>query len=66
MQRRQRRLAAAGLADEAERLALPDVEADAATALRSPTSLETMPARDREVLDEVLDDQQVITAVRGR
>ena len=58
---RHRRLAAAGLADDAERLALADAEADAVDRLhRRDLLLEDDPARDREVLLQVLDDEQLV------
>ena len=50
-----------GLADDAERLALLDGEADAVDGLdRGDLLLEDEPARDREVLLEVLDDEQLV------
>ena len=64
-----RRLAAARLADEPERLAAPDVERDAVDRLdRADLALEDT-AADREVLDEVRDaDQRPVGGVlrRGR
>ena len=60
---RHRRLAAARLADDAERLTLLDGEADPVDGLDArDLLLEDDPARDREVLDEVLDDEQVVAA----
>ena len=61
MQRRHRRLAAARLADDAERLALPTLKETPSTALtRADLLLEDDPARDREVLLQVLDDEQLV------
>ena len=58
---RHRRLAAARLADDAERLTLLDGEADPVDGLDArDLLLEDDPARDGEVLDEVLDDEQVV------
>ena len=53
-QPRGRALAAAGLADDPERLAALDVEVDAVDGLhRADFALEDDPARDREVLDQI-------------
>ena len=61
----QRRLAAARLADDAERLALAArVKRDAVDRLhRRDLLLEDDPARDREVLLEVLDDEELVAVV---
>ena len=62
---RHRRLAAAGLADDAERLALVDGEGDAVDGLDgADLLLEDDPARDREVLLQVLDDEQLVARAR--
>ena len=63
-----RALAAAGLADDAQRLALHDVEGDAVDRLdRADLALEDDPALDREVLDEVADlDQRGRSSCRQR
>src|SRR5207302_3209623 len=63
-----RRLAAAGLADDAEGLALLHAEADPVDGLhRRDLLLEDDSARDREVLDEVVDDEQLVAGpVRRR
>src|SRR4051812_44525549 len=65
-----RRLAAAGLADDAERLALDDVEAHAVDGLHGADLLaEDDPLRQGEVLDEVADLDQLVggrPAVRRR
>jgi len=54
-----RRLAAAALADQAERLALVDVEADVVDrAHAADLALDEEPGGDREVLGQVLDAQQ--------
>ena len=60
----ERRLAAARLADDAERLALAHGEARRRRPpSRAPTSLlQDDPARDREVLLQVLDDEQLVHA----
>ena len=59
---RHRRLAAAGLADDAERLALPEGEADPVDGLHgADLLLEDDPAGDREVLLQVLDDQDLVS-----
>ena len=58
---RHRRLAAARLADDAEGLALADGEADAVHGLhRGDLLLEDDPARDREVLLQILDDEELV------
>jgi hypothetical protein len=58
---RHRRLAAAGLADDAERLALAQREGDAVDGLhRGDFLLEDDPAGDGEVLLEVLDDEELV------
>ena len=60
---RHRRLAAAGLADDAERLALADREGDAVDGLhRGDLLLEDDSARDGEVLLQVLDDEELVAA----
>ena len=66
-QPRRRRLPAAGLADDPERLAAADVERDAIDrADRPDLLLEEDPLRDREVLDEVADlDERVPLPARG-
>ena len=57
----ERGLAAAGLADDAERLALLDAEGDAVDRLHGADRLlEDDPARDREVLLDVLDDEELV------
>src|SRR5205823_4024492 len=58
---RKRRLAAAGLADDAECLPLVQRERDAVDGFhRRDLLLEDDPARDREVLLDVLDDEQLL------
>ena len=58
---RHRRLAAPRLADDAERLPLLDREADPVDRLDARhLLLEDDPARDREVLDQVLDDEEIV------
>ena len=59
-------LAAAGLADEAERLAAPDVEVDAIDGLDRPDLPLEDPAADRKVLDEVPDLDERLASARGR
>src|SRR5205814_5110683 len=62
----ERRLAAAGLADDAERLAFAQREADAVDRLdRRDLALEDDPSRDGKVLPDVLDDEQ-LTVVNVR
>ena len=53
-----RRLAAAGLADQPQRLALADLEADAVDRLDVPDHAAKQAALDREVLLDVADVQQ--------
>src|SRR5919108_577142 len=61
-----RRLAAARLADDAERLALADGEGDAVDSLhRADLLLEDDPARNREVLLQVLDDEELGAVCAG-
>ena len=59
------RLAAARLADQAERLAAPDVEADAVDGLDRGDRPLHDPAPDREVLDEVPDPDERAIRVAG-
>src|SRR5262249_40545476 len=61
-----RRLAAARLADEPERLAAPDREADAVHGADEAPRLAEQPPTDREVLDEVPDLQQQLAAAVPR
>ena len=65
----QRGLAAAGLADEAECLALPHVEIDAVDGVHLPDRALEEALADREVLDEILDAKDLVArrcAERGR
>ena len=65
MQRASRGLAAAGLADEAERLAAADSKETSSTALTAADLLwKMMPLRDREVLLQVLDAGGAPSAIR--
>src|SRR5207248_5497033 len=58
---RERRLAAAGFADDSQRLALVEREGDAVDRLHSrDLLLEDDPAGDREVLLHVLDDEELL------
>ena len=58
MQRAGRRLAAARFADQAQRLAGRDLEADAVDRMHLSTSRRKQTALDREVLDQIRDAQQ--------
>ena len=63
----ERRLAAARLADDAERLARLESEADAVDRLhRGDLLLEDDPARDREVLLDVVDDEELVAGELDR
>src|SRR5207344_367674 len=60
---RERRLAAAGLADDAQRLALAESEGDAVDRLHlRDRLLEDDPAGDREVLLDAVDDEELVAA----
>src|SRR5207247_1924805 len=63
----ERRLPAPRLAHDAQRLAGPEAERDAVDRLHgADLLLEDDPARDREVLPDVLDDEQLVPAGRRR
>ncbi len=58
----ERRLAASGLADDAERLAVSNGEVDTGDRLHLPDRVLEDPGLDREVLDEALDAEKLVSA----
>ena len=58
----ERRLAAPGLADDAERLAASNGEVDTGDRLHLPDRVLEDPGLDREVLDEALDAEKLVSA----